>query len=305
MRSSRSTPHISAFGRLCSTHGDVRDGAGGGGAGHARDPRRRGDHRQGDRRWSTRRRTTAPSWWCFPECFVSLYPSGAWAATAASWFGGYDELWERMWASSVDVDGPLVDRLAKACAERGVHLAIGVNEREDDRPGLAVQHAAGHRTRRACCTATASSCRRCTSGCSTASARATTSSVVDLPGRPGRRAHLLGEPDAAGPLARVRGRPADLAGADRRRQRRLARLDAPHRHRVRGLRRQRPPVHPARPPSPTTSRCPSPRASRSSAAAAPCIVESTGGKVIAGPLYDEEGIVVADCDLRDGLHAKR
>jgi hypothetical protein len=27
--------------------------------------------------------------------------------------------------------------------------------------------------------------------------------------------------------------------------------------------------------------------------------------VIAGPLYGEEGIVVADCDLRAGLHAKR
>ena len=42
-----------------------------------------------------------------------------------------------------------------------------------------------------------------------------------------------------------------------------------------------------------------------SAAAAPCIVEPTWGEVIAGPLYDEEGIVVADCDLRRGLHAKR
>ena len=71
----------------------------------------------------------------FPECFVSLYPSGAWAATATSWSTEYDELWERMWASSVDVNGPLVDRLAKACAERDVHIAIGVNEREDDRPG--------------------------------------------------------------------------------------------------------------------------------------------------------------------------
>jgi nitrilase len=40
-----------------------------------------------------------------------------------------------MWASSVDVHGSLVDRRAKAGAERGVHLAIGVNEREDDRPG--------------------------------------------------------------------------------------------------------------------------------------------------------------------------
>ena len=27
--------------------------------------------------------------------------------------------------------------------------------------------------------------------------------------------------------------------------------------------------------------------------------------MIAGPLYDQEGIVVADCDLRAGLHAKR
>ena len=71
----------------------------------------------------------------FPECFVSIYPSGTWAAAAATWAHGCDELWERMWASSVDVGGPLVDRLALACAEHGVHVAIGVNEREDERPG--------------------------------------------------------------------------------------------------------------------------------------------------------------------------
>ena len=35
------------------------------------------------------------------------------------------------------------------------------------------------------------------------------------------------------------------------------------------------------------------------------IVEPSGGEVIAGPLYDEEGIVSADCDLSVGLHAKR
>jgi nitrilase len=35
------------------------------------------------------------------------------------------------------------------------------------------------------------------------------------------------------------------------------------------------------------------------------IVEPTWGDVIAGPLYDQEGIVAADCDLRAGLHAKR
>jgi nitrilase len=71
----------------------------------------------------------------FPECFVSLYASGAWAAGAATWADGCDELWERMWASSIDVGGPLVERLSNACAELNVHLSIGVNEREDDRPG--------------------------------------------------------------------------------------------------------------------------------------------------------------------------
>ena len=35
------------------------------------------------------------------------------------------------------------------------------------------------------------------------------------------------------------------------------------------------------------------------------IVEPSEGNVIAGPLYGEEGIVIADCDLRIGLHAKR
>ncbi|HEY7633757.1 MAG TPA: carbon-nitrogen hydrolase family protein [Thermoleophilaceae bacterium] len=69
-----------------------------------------------------------------PETFVSLYPSNSWARKAAS-FGGFDELWERMWESSVDVPGPLVDRLADACREHSIHCAIGVNERESDRPG--------------------------------------------------------------------------------------------------------------------------------------------------------------------------
>ncbi|HVE63626.1 MAG TPA: carbon-nitrogen hydrolase family protein [Mycobacteriales bacterium] len=69
-----------------------------------------------------------------PECFISAYPSGAWAAAAAS-FGGADELWERLWGSSVDVHGPHVERLVEACREHDIHLAVGVNEREDARPG--------------------------------------------------------------------------------------------------------------------------------------------------------------------------
>jgi nitrilase len=69
-----------------------------------------------------------------PECFVSVFPSNAWAKGAPS-FGGWNELWERMWAESVDVGGPLVRRLVAACREHDIHCVIGVNEREDERPG--------------------------------------------------------------------------------------------------------------------------------------------------------------------------
>src|SRR3712207_4286626 len=69
-----------------------------------------------------------------PEAFVSLYPSNAWAAGATR-FSGWDELWERMWDSAVDVRGPHVARLVDACREHRVHCVVGVNEREDERPG--------------------------------------------------------------------------------------------------------------------------------------------------------------------------
>ena len=52
----------------------------------------------------------------FPETFVSLYPSGAWAYKAAR-FDGFDEMWQRLWDSSVDVPGPQIDKLIAACAE--------------------------------------------------------------------------------------------------------------------------------------------------------------------------------------------
>ena len=69
-----------------------------------------------------------------PETFVAVYPGNDWAHDAGS-FAGWDELWERLWASSVDVPGPLTDRLADRCRELGIHCAIGVNERESERPG--------------------------------------------------------------------------------------------------------------------------------------------------------------------------
>lgn len=69
-----------------------------------------------------------------PETFVSLYPSNSWAHQAGT-FSGSDDLWERMWLGSVDVPGPLVDELVAACRSLEIHAVIGVNERESERPG--------------------------------------------------------------------------------------------------------------------------------------------------------------------------
>jgi nitrilase len=69
-----------------------------------------------------------------PEAFVPLYPSNAWARNAAS-FSGWDELWQRLSANSVEVPGPLVEHLVEACNEHEIHCAIGVNERVAERPG--------------------------------------------------------------------------------------------------------------------------------------------------------------------------
>jgi nitrilase len=71
----------------------------------------------------------------FPEAFVSLYPTNTWAKDFATWSEAGDQLWERMWESSVDVNGPHVARIQATCADLGAHIAIGVNEREDARPG--------------------------------------------------------------------------------------------------------------------------------------------------------------------------
>src|SRR5436190_19619791 len=61
-----------------------------------------------------------------PETFVSLYPSGSWAYKAAR-FGRFDELGERMRASSVDVPGPLIDLIAPMCGEPDMWGVAGVN----------------------------------------------------------------------------------------------------------------------------------------------------------------------------------
>jgi nitrilase len=70
----------------------------------------------------------------FPETFVSVYPSGAWGHQAAQ-FGGFDDMWQRLWTSSIEVPGPAIDKVVAACAERGIYCVLGINEREIERPG--------------------------------------------------------------------------------------------------------------------------------------------------------------------------
>lgn len=65
-----------------------------------------------------------------PECFIALYPSWAWAGAAVNDPAAMDELSIRLWESAIDVPGPAVDRLVEACAAQDVHCVIGVNERE-------------------------------------------------------------------------------------------------------------------------------------------------------------------------------
>ncbi|MFV2006170.1 MAG: carbon-nitrogen hydrolase family protein [Longimicrobiales bacterium] len=67
----------------------------------------------------------------FPEAYVGGYPWGLAFGTAV---GGRSpagrRTWERYWKAAIDVPGPETERLAEAAKEAGVHLAIGVIERD-------------------------------------------------------------------------------------------------------------------------------------------------------------------------------
>ena len=236
-----------------------------------------------------------------PETFVALYPSNAWAREAAA-FGGSDQLWQRMWDESVDVPGPLVDRLVEACRERGLHCAIGVNEREADRPGslyntLLLIGPGGllHRHRKLMPTMQ----ERLFHGVGAGDDLA----AVDTP--VGRVGGLICWENRM-PLARYavyRTGPqiwvaptADDSDGWLATVRHLA-IES-------GAFVVSAPQYIPRAAFPDDFPVPLPEREvfgRGGAA----IVEPTWGELVAGPLYDEEGMLVADCDLRRGLHAKR
>src|SRR5581483_886795 len=237
-----------------------------------------------------------------PDTFVPLYPSNVWAAGAAG-FGGWDELWERLWANSIDVEGPLVQKLLRACRRHGVVCAIGVNEREADRPGtlyntLLVLGPGGllHRHRKL------------------------------MPTHHERLFHGIGAGDDLGVVESPVGRIGGLICWENRMP--LARWRvyeggpqiwvaptaddsdgwlASMRHIAieSGAFVVSAPQYIPASAFPGDFPVPLPEGKDVFGRGGAAIVEPTWGEVIAGPLYGEEGMVVADCDLRRGLHAKR
>ena len=236
-----------------------------------------------------------------PECFVPLYPSNAWAR-AASGFGGWNDFWERLWDNGVDVPGPLIDRVVDVCRERELFCVLGVNERESGRPGTLYNTIvylgpegllARHRKL--------------------------------MPTLHERLFHGIGAGDdldvvqAAGarvgglicwenrmPLARYavyRGGPqiwvaptADDTDGWLASMRHIAIESGAYVVSV-------PQFIPASA-FPDDFPVPLPEGRDVFGRGGVAVIEPTGD-VIAGPLYDQEGMVTADCDLRRGLHAKR
>src|SRR2546423_10479570 len=72
----------------------------------------------------------------FPETFVPVYPSSAWAKAFADWAAeGAKETFARLAQESVAVGSPAERRIAAAAQALGIWIVTGVNEVEPERPG--------------------------------------------------------------------------------------------------------------------------------------------------------------------------
>ena len=236
-----------------------------------------------------------------PETFVPLYPSNRWARGAAA-FGGWDELWERLHANAVDVPGPLVDVLVAACKRAKLHAVVGINERAGGTlynaylllgPGGLLHH---HRKL--------------------------------MPTQHERLFHGIGAGNDLQPVDTPVGRVGGLICWENRMP--LARWAVYTSHppapqiwvaptaddsdgwlaSIRHIAIESGAFVVSVPQYIPGSAFPADfpaeiEADHVYGRGGAAVVEPTWGDVIAGPLYDTEGILYADCDLRIGLHAKR
>ncbi len=71
-----------------------------------------------------------------PETFVPAYPSSIWAKELAGWASpAAKQAFAWLARESVEIPGPDVDRMGAAAKEHGVWLVVGVNEVDAERPG--------------------------------------------------------------------------------------------------------------------------------------------------------------------------
>jgi len=245
-----------------------------------------------------------------PETFVSIYPSNDWGHRAAAFYGtdpqvepGFDALWERMWTEAVDVPGPATEQLVETCRELQVHVAIGVNERESERPGtlyntLLVLGPEGILRRH----------RKL------------------MPTHHERVFHGFGDGEDLDVLDTAVGRIGGLICWENRMP--LARYAvyrggpqiwvaptaddsdvwvASMRHIAieSGAFVVSVPQYIPAAAFPADFPLPLPEGKDVLGRGGACIVDPLWGEVVAGPLYGEEGSLIADCDLRRGIHAKR
>jgi len=67
----------------------------------------------------------------FPEAFIPAYPRGlTFGTVVGNRSPAGRETWQRYWDNSIDVPGPTTDRLGIAAREANIYLAIGVIERD-------------------------------------------------------------------------------------------------------------------------------------------------------------------------------
>ncbi|HEX8689624.1 MAG TPA: carbon-nitrogen hydrolase family protein [Solirubrobacterales bacterium] len=236
-----------------------------------------------------------------PETFVPLYPSQAWAAPAAR-FQGFDQLWQRLWENSVDVPGPLIDELIDACQRTGAHCAIGVNEREAERPGslyntlvLIGPEGLLWKHRKLMPTHHERLFHGIGAGDDLTAAQTPLGKVGGLICWENRMPLARYAMYRSGPQIWV-APTADDSDGWLASMRHIA-IEA-------GAFVVSVPQHIVASAFPDDFPLPLPDGATVLGRGGACVV-APDGAVIAGPLYDEDGIVVADCDLRKALHAKR
>ena len=72
----------------------------------------------------------------FPETFIPVYPSSAWARFLAGWADPRAKsAFAMLVRESLEIPGADADRLGAIAQENEVWLVTGVNERDPERPG--------------------------------------------------------------------------------------------------------------------------------------------------------------------------